>query len=135
MVVYLVVDDNNGLMFNSRRQSQDKILRENILQDCVNKTLWMNEYTETQFIPYVDSNIIVDNDFLNKAKDDAICFVENEHLVNYKEKISKIVMYKWNRDYPADFYFDIDLSDWKMMSSTEFVGNSHDKITKEIWVK
>ena len=135
MVVCIVVDDNNGMMFNNRRQSQDKMLREDILRDCVHKKLWINEYTEMQFIPYDNVNIVVDNEFLDKAEEDDVCFVESNLLSAYQEKITKIVLYKWNRNYPADFYFDVDLSDWKLELSTEFVGSSHDKITKEVWVR
>lgn len=40
-----------------------------------------------------------------------------------------------NRDYPVDLYFEIDLSRWKKISSKEFAGSSHDKITKEEWVR
>ena len=38
MIVCVVVDDNNGMSFNNRRQSQDRILRENILLECADKT-------------------------------------------------------------------------------------------------
>ena len=36
----------------------------------------------------------------------------------------------------ADTYFDINLTDgrWKLLTSTEFEGNSHKNITREEWV-
>ena len=45
-------------------------------------------------------------------------------------------LYKWNRDYPADFYFDIDYAnDYKLETTLDFVGTSHEKITKEVYVR
>ena len=45
MIVIVAVDDRNGMMFNRRRQSQDRVLREHILDMTVGKKLWMNHYT------------------------------------------------------------------------------------------
>ena len=43
MNIIVCLDDKNGLMFNKRRQSQDKILRTNIKELVKNKNLFMNE--------------------------------------------------------------------------------------------
>ena len=45
--------------------------------------------------------------------------------------IESVVLYKWNRVYPADQYFTMDLSDWKLVETAEFAGSSHEKITEE----
>ena len=49
--------------------------------------------------------------------------------------IDEIILYKWNRVYPTDFYFDINLSTWNLTQVTEFKGNSHERITKEVYKK
>ena len=49
MIVVAVVDDNMGMMFNKRRQSKDRALRERILALAGKGKLWMNEYTYQQF--------------------------------------------------------------------------------------
>ena len=135
MVVYVAVDNNNGMMFNNRRQSQDKLLRADILKDCQNITLWMNQYSESQFFSDMTPNIVVDEDFLDKAGVEDACFVEESYIQDYEDKITKLVIYRWNRDYPADFYLDVDLKKWKKISSTDFIGNSHNKISKEEWIR
>ena len=135
MVVYVAVDNNNGMMFNNRRQSQDKLLRADILNDCQNITLWMNQYSESQFFSDMTPNIVVDEDFLDKAGVEDACFVEESYIQDYEDKITKLVIYRWNRDYPADFYLDVDLKKWKKISSTDFIGNSHNKISKEEWIR
>ena len=49
MVLIVCVDDHNGMMFNHRRQSQDRILRADILELTDGKKLWMNAYSKKQF--------------------------------------------------------------------------------------
>ena len=79
--------------------------------------------------------IVSDDDFLKKARTNELCFVENQSLKTYAEKISEVILLKWNRVYPADFYLDLPMpeAEWKLESTSEFVGNSHDKITVEVW--
>lgn len=136
MKVIVMLDDANGMMFNKRRQSQDSVLRKDILSDSKDVTLWMNEYSSAQFTED-SANISVSEDFLSKASDIDYCFVENIHLSSYIEKVNEIVVYRWNRMYPSDFKFDIQLEEpmWSMVSTIDFVGSSHDKITKEVWMR
>ena len=61
--------------------------------------------------------------------------MENQLLKQQEEHISQLIVYKWNRKYPADFRLDLDLSQWNLKEQIEFVGNSHEKITREIYVK
>ena len=49
MIIVICADDKNGMMFNGRRQSQDRILREKILADAGNSKIWMNAYSAKQF--------------------------------------------------------------------------------------
>ena len=45
-------------------------------------------------------------------------------------------MFRWNRDYPADTYFDLSLeSGWTRTETSEFAGSSHETITKEIYIR
>lgn len=139
MIVYLALDDDNGFMFNNRRQSQDRIMRENMMKDCDTSKLWIAEYSRRIFSDengnLIAENIIVDNDFLNKADVDDFCFVETSDITPWMDKISTLVLYKWNKRYPADTFFDTSLLDvnWKKFSLNHFKGSSHDKIFKEVW--
>lgn len=45
MIVMVCVDDKNGMMFNKRRQSQDRVLRQHMLELAGDKKLWMNAYS------------------------------------------------------------------------------------------
>ena len=135
MKVIVCVDDTMGMMFNKRRQSKDAILRQKILSELNGAKLWMNAYSMKQFAEDKTEDICVDEDFLEKAGGNDYCFVENAEISSLEEKIREIVLYKWNRRYPSDKKFKISLENWKLHSTEEFKGSSHDKITKEVYVK
>lgn len=139
MIVYIAVDDENGMLFNNRRQSQDRVMRENMLQDCVGSKLWVAEYSKKFFVDengnITQPNVMIDNNYLALAGENDGCYVEKEDISPYIDKIDTIVLYKWNVRYPADTYFNISLldSNWKKHSLNHFKGSSHDKIYKEVW--
>lgn len=135
MIVCVAVDNKNGLMFNHRRQSQDRVLRSDILEVCRGQKLWIHTYSQSLFDENEQKELIVDDAFLEKAESEDYCYVETNGLREYEGKISKIILYRWNRDYPADVYFEVNLQNgnWEMISTSEFKGSSHDAITKEVW--
>ncbi len=126
MKLIVCLDDNNGMMFNKRRQSRDRVLVENVLELCKGESLYTNEYSAKLFPE--NSVEIVDNP---DEMGDGYCFVEN-FTVN-EENVDEIIVYKWNRVYPADTYFNIDLTKWILTESVDFEGSSHEKITREIY--
>lgn len=132
MNIIVCVDDKNGMMFNKRRQSRDRVLIQDVLKEVGENLLWMNEYSAKQF---TDCKVNVSEDFMNLAKPGEYCFVENISLEEYENEIERIILYHWNRNYPADFYFTIDVTTtlWQSVKVEEFAGSSHEKITKEIF--
>ncbi|MFR2604091.1 MAG: ribonuclease Z [Waltera sp.] len=133
MQVIVCVDDDMGMLFNHRRQSRDRVLIQRILEIAKGKRIFMNTYSAELFEG--NENICIDDDFLKNAGDGDICFVENVALSGYIEKIDKIIVYKWNRRYPADFYMDIPLikNGWQSVENYDFKGYSHEKITEEVY--
>ena len=148
MIVMFCVDDKYGMMFNCRRQSQDRVLREQIQKLTGGKPLWMNAYSQKQFLQ-VNGNmpkeqeqsgqlgqsgqIQADEAFLEKAGPGEYCFVENKDVVPYESRIEEVILCHWNRDYPADVFFEVDLSKWRLEERKDFSGYSREKITKEIY--
>lgn len=133
MIIIACIDEKNGMMFNRRRQSRDRILREDILQECQGKSLWMNPYSYGLFADNPPDGITVSEDFLTQAGDGDYCFIEDADITGFLPQIQEIILYQWNRRYPADTYFPINLTDgnWELMERTEFAGSSHERITKE----
>lgn len=126
MKLIVCLDDNNGMMFNKRRQSRDRVLIENVLEICKGEKLYINEYSASLFpentVEILENPENVGNDY---------CFAEN-FTVN-EEYVDEIIVYKWNRVYPADTHFNIDLEKWALIESVDFEGSSHEKITREIY--
>lgn len=135
MIVVVCVDEKNGVMFHRRRQSQDRILRENLLKECGEKKLYMNGYSGSLFKDSV--GIVVSENFLGEAGEGEFCFVEDAEVGDYLQRIEAVILYKWNRRYPADVYFTLDLLNekWMLERTEEFKGSSHERITKEVYKK
>ena len=135
MNIIVCVDDNMGMTFNQRRVSRDEKVIEKIVDFAAGKRIWMNDYSLPLFEHKENSNIIADGMYLDKAEQDEYCFVEKESISNYKNKINKMILFRWNRSYPSDVKFKIDLDEWKLNSSEEFAGDSHECITMEVYSK
>ncbi len=134
MIVIVCIDDQNGMLFNKRRQSRDILLVEDILKTVGDRRLFVDGFSKSLFSS--DNRVFVSDDFLGEANDGDFCFVEDRDIHEYIEKTEGFVVYKWNRLYPSDFKFDISLLDgFHMKSITDFKGNSHDKITQEVYVR
>ena len=134
MNVMVCVDDKMGMMFHNRRQSKDRIVREDMLA-LVLENLWVSPYTAKQFEETEQERLLVAEDFLEQAKEGEYCFVEDADLCAYEERIERIVLYRWNRIYPADTYFTISLSDFVLEGQTHLTGNSHPDIVREVYTK
>lgn len=137
MVVIVCLDDKNGMMFNGRRQSQDRCLRERIIGMTADKVLRMNQYSAGQFDLESICCAMVGDSFLEDANEGEYCFVENEALEPYEKNIEMLIVFRWNRIYPSDVCLDLvlDGSLWKLIETEEFPGYSHDVITMEVYKK
>ena len=133
MHLIVCLDDRNGMSFAGRRQSMDRLLRARILETVGERKLWMNGYSARQF-ENLSENIIVDDCFLEKAGPDDYCFVENQDITGQTDKFRIVIIYRWGRVYPSDVTFPAQIfSARRKVSAIEFSGNSHDKITEEVY--
>lgn len=133
MILVSCVDNDFGMLFNMRRQSQDREVRRDLIELAAGKTIWMNAYSARQF--HEEAPIRVDDAFLEKAGEGEWAFAETENAKAVEDRIEKIVLYHWNRSYPADFHWEIDLNSWRLVLSREIPGFSHEKITVEEYVR
>ena len=135
MNIIFCLDDNNGMMFNKRRQSLDRILRADLKEFIKDKDLYMNNYSYKLYKDIDNGNIKVSENFLEQCTENDFCLVEDKLLNNYINKINNIIIYKWNRIYPSDLYFDINLTSnsWELLETKGFEGSSHEKITRIIY--
>ena len=86
MIVMVCVDDKNGMMFNKRRQSQDRVLRQHMLELAGDKKLWMNAYSRKQFPKEDESRIAVAENGFQNIRSGEYCFLEDKDPAQYKEQ-------------------------------------------------
>lgn len=134
MILIAVIDDRGGMLFNHRRQSRDFVLRERVLRLTEGGVLWMNAYSAGQFADARD-RIRVSETFTADAAEGEYCFLETEPPSKSIERAEKLVLYRWNRLYPADRYFDVDpeAMGWRLVGTEDFCGSSHERITEEVY--
>ncbi|WP_455543917.1 hypothetical protein [Intestinibacter sp.] len=137
MNLIVCLEDKNGMMFNKRRLSQDVVIREDIYNNLDKNSLIMNSYSFKMFEKDNSDKDIVVREDLPVEDSDNLQFIEDKQLGDFEDKIDKLIIYYWNRRYPSDLKFNIDLENgkWQVVSEEEFPGNSHEKITKKIIVK
>ena len=135
MILMACVDGRNGMAFNCRRQSRDRAVRADLLAEAGEARLWVSGATARQFPAEEQSRLCVDESFLEKAGPGEYCFVEDKDVVPYESRIEEVILCHWNRDYPADMYFKMDLGSWKLAETQEYAGSSHEKITEERYVR
>ena len=96
--------------------------------------LWVAPYSVSLF-EGKGKELSVSEDFMKEAKAGEWCFVEDRSCASALPELESVTVYWWNRRYPSDVSFDIDLLNegFSLQMSEEFVGSSHEKITKEVF--
>lgn len=114
---------------------------------CGNETVWVGEglresgETEIRVGEGLresgETEIWVGEDFLGRVGKDEFCFVEGQDISGVQGQIHAVILYQWNRRYPADVYFGLDLAGegWELEKREEFQGSSHERITKKVYRK
>lgn len=134
MHIVVCLEDCNGIMFNKRRISSDKILISKIIEMTQNKNLWVSEYSKELFVDKELRNTrlmtVYDISDLVKIENNDYFFIE-DILPDNLERCSELIIFHWNRRYPSDVKFAYDLKDFTLVSSSDFKGFSHPEITEE----
>lgn len=136
MNIFVCLDENGGMTFNNRRQSSDRVIRKDMLQMVSENTLYITPYSAKQFAEET-GNIVTEENCLEQARETEYVFIENLQISDYLSKIQQIIVYRWKRAYPADFFFDMELpsEEWTLSAYEELEGHSHECIGKEIYTK
>lgn len=130
MIIAACVDEAMGLKFNGRRQSRDRIVMEELCSMAGGR-LRVSPASEKLL---GEASAYVGEDYLTGAKSGDWCFVEDTSYLDFESEIEQIVLFQWNRSYPADLYFKFP-GEWKVAGCRDFAGSSHEKITVEVYKK
>ena len=135
MTVYVCLDDRNGMLFNRRRQSRDKALLEDI-HASIPEILTIDPFSE-KLIQQANIPCVLAPEDLSLLNPDAHFFAENRRAEELLPLAHKLVIYRWNRHYPADVIWDRDPQEagFALSERVDFPGSSHETITKEVYIR
>ena len=127
MRVFHCVDQNNGLLFNERRPSRDREVVADIERTLQGEPIAMREYSAKLFEGM--DNVQVTDDFQGCEN----VFLEADDLANLD--FNTLVVYRWDKVYPADVTLSYDLKSLKLDDVSVIKGYSHDEIVKEVYTR
>ena len=127
MTLILWAGKNGEMLFNRRRCSRDRAVIADILTIYAVDQICVSAYSAPLF---AGARMI---DSLEEAKKDVL-FLEDLPLSLALTMADKLIVYRFDRVYPANVYLEIP-NDFQLRKSTEFAGFSHDKITREVYEK
>lgn len=130
MQIALCVDNRNGFTFQGRRLSRDRAQQEDLLTLCGGKPLRIAHCSAALF-SWAGSRVAVEEDPLSGF--DSLCFLEDR--LPSPDQVEELVLYCWNRDYPADVRLTWDLGLFQVADRRDFPGTSHGAITRTIYVR
>ena len=113
-------------MFGGRRQSRDRILLEDLKRESGGKL---------RILPFSQSLLGDCATLYSDLSEEGFYFLEDQPLAPLRDRITTLILYRWNRLYPADVYLDLSPQELglTLVRREELVGSSHPKITKEVY--
>ena len=157
MTGIVCLDQEDGLLFNGRRQSRDRVVTEKILSMTKGNPLWMSAYSRRIFPE--DAPVCVAEDLMGKLAEPAesarkaaeqaeaaqkeswqqpgkasFCLIE-EAVDLENEAIDEWLVFRWKRVYPADVFLKFPADGWEKELIETFAGYSHEEIDLERYRK
>ena len=129
MTLILCLDGQGGMMFGTKRQSKDSALIRRLLSKTQGKRLVVSPYTAALFAE--KEELIVAEEPASLCGKNDFFFAENTALPT--EGIDTLLIYRWNRRYPATRFFKIPTDGYVLKERVDFPGSSHELITEERW--
>ena len=124
MKIAICLDDNFGMCFNGRRQSRDKEVYEDMIKEGGGKIAIM---------PFSQKLFSEDERVSLFSGDAELLFLEDQSPESFFA--DELILYFWNRSYPADIYLNLDLDKYQLKDTAEFCGSSHQRITKRRYLR
>ena len=125
MILISCADNALGLRFNHRRQSRDRVVCGRMLEKSGGR-LWLAEETKGLFAQFPEAELTIVSDPA-AVPAGGFCFWEGPT----DAPAERIILYRWNRDYPWDEGFCFPQGLWIKTEQREFPGFSHPVITAE----
>ena len=128
-IVALCIDKENGMLFYDKRQSSDREVRKMICS--MTDKIYVDEYTALQFVePYLKEQLVVVEH--PEAIKKGLAFIERSEI---PEDADMIVIFKWDKKYPATTLFNFRLDGYRKVRKKKFRGFAHEKIEMSVYEK
>ncbi len=127
MTLILWTGKNGELMFNRRRCSRDRGVISDILTMYDPSEICVSAYSS----PLFDGARVISR--LSEAEG-GVVFLEDFPLPPALAQARKLIVYRFDRVYPADVRLEIPQA-FHQTHSAELAGHSHEKITREVYEK
>lgn len=127
MTLIVWAGKNGEMLFNKRRCSRDRAVVDDILSSFAPADICVSEYSAPLF---EGARVISD---LSEVGD-GVLFLEDLPLSPALSQAKKLIVYRFDRVYPANVRLEIPQA-FALMESTEFSGYAHEKITREVYKK
>lgn len=131
MKLAVCIDNGGGMIFNHRRQSRDRELIRDLAEHLGGARLYAEAFSET-ILADVPHTVITREQAKDLGEND-VFFVECPPVAPLLSCADTLIIYHWNRSYPSDETLDVPLVGLTLVSTVDFVGSSHEKITKEVY--
>ena len=126
----IALDDRNGYSLFGKRLSKDRKMLEDMTGLLeVGQCLYVSQYSLGIFSEELRKCLrcpVPDN-----FAEDGMIFFEAADFSSFS--LDRLIVYRWNRHYPSDVKYNPYLHGWKKISSYDFRGYSHEKITREVY--
>ena len=135
MILIFTLDDDNGTNLAGKRQSKDRVVGDKIIALAENN-LHMLQKTASFFKnnDMTDVPCTIWSDLWHLPTN-AVFFAETPVPAEVMEQADKIYVFRWNRRYPSLAQDRVNLDGYNKEIIEEFPGDSHDKITLEVYTK
>lgn len=146
MKLIVCTDSRGGMSFFGRRIASDRLVTMDIIREgngrfliapfsekILKRAIEADDFTGNR----EKANYTVSETPLETAKTGDAVFIEDRPVRPFLQKIDTLIVYNLNLPYPFDKKLDIDpaTDGFKLISVTEFPGNSHDIVTKSVYEK
>lgn len=134
MILVVCLDQRNGMRFNNRRQSFDRCVIDRIIQMSRGKRLYLSLVSDALFS---GAEHIVCDGIPVCADCGDIFFFETGELSKFLDMAEMLIVFRWDKVYPADTKFPMDSvkNTFSLQTTELFQGYSHDVITQEVYVR
>ncbi|MBR3631345.1 MAG: hypothetical protein IKN55_12855 [Oscillospiraceae bacterium] len=133
MVLITCVDQKNGLSFNGRRQTSDSAVYADICNYAADHFCGIEMASSTMeamsgYLRRIGSET---NPAATEPKQAR--FAEMDDCQGLDTLYDTLILYRWDKTYPADTFLSIGLQHYRLIEKQEMTGSSHKTIVKEVY--